>query len=48
MLVGLSGLFPVWDLALVHLELSVVALGLAWISLGYVQWSSVPGKDGPT
>jgi len=46
LVVGPSGLFPVWVLALVHLELPVVVLGLAWILLGYVLWSSVPGKDG--
>ncbi len=47
LVVGLSALFPVWVLTFVHLELPVVALGLAWISLGYVLWSSAPGKDGP-
>ena len=47
LVVGLSALFPVWVLALVSLELPVVALGLAWILLGYVLWSSAPGTDGP-
>ena len=45
--IGLSALLPVWVLALVHLELPVVALGLAWVLLGYVLWSNAPGKSGP-
>ena len=28
------------------LVLGVVAVGIAWILLGYVPWSSVPGKEG--
>jgi hypothetical protein len=37
--IGLSALLPVWVLALVHLEIPVVLLGLGWILLGYVLWS---------
>ena len=37
--IGLSALLPVWALALVHLKLPIVALGLAWMLLGYVLWS---------
>jgi hypothetical protein len=46
LVVGLSGLFAVWVLALVYLELPVVALGLTWILPRDFLWSSVPGKDG--
>ena len=37
--IGVSALLPVWVLALVHLELPIVVLGLAWMLLGYVMWS---------
>ena len=37
--IGLSALLPVWVLALIHLELPVVVLGLAWMLLGYFLWS---------
>ena len=47
LVVALAALFPVWVLTLVYFELPVVALGLAWILLGYVLWSSAPSKDGP-
>lgn len=36
LILGLSALLPVWVLAFVHLELPIVALGLAWMLLGYV------------
>ncbi len=39
LIVGLSALLPVWALALVHLKLPILALGLAWMLLGYVLWS---------
>ena len=39
LVLGLSALLPVWALALVHLELPVVLLGLGWMLLGYVVWS---------
>ena len=39
LVLGLAALLPVWVLALVHLELSVVLLGLSWMLLGYVLWS---------
>ena len=38
--IGLSALLPEWVLALVHLELPVVLLGLGWMLLGYVLWSA--------
>lgn len=41
--IGLSALLPVWVLALIHLELPVVLLGLGWMLLGYVLWSV--GRD---
>jgi len=37
--IGLSGLLPVWVLALIHLELPIVVLGLAWTLLGYILWA---------
>lgn len=37
--IGLSALLPVWVLALIHLELPVMVLGLAWMLLGYIIWS---------
>ena len=37
--IGLLALLPVWVLAFIHLELPVVALGVAWMLLGYVIWS---------
>ena len=37
--IGLSALLPVWVLALIHLELPVVLLGLGLMLLGYVLWS---------
>lgn len=39
LIIGLSALLPVWVLALIHLELPVVLLGLAWMLLGYALWS---------
>jgi hypothetical protein len=42
---GLSGLLPVWALALVHLELPVVLLGLGWMLLGYATVKKIqPGE----
>ena len=38
--IGVSALLPVWVLALIHLELPVVLLGLGWMLLGYVLWSA--------
>ena len=40
LIVGLSALLPVWILAFIHLELPVVVLGVAWMLMGYVLWSS--------
>jgi hypothetical protein len=37
--IGLPALLPVWVLALIHLELPVVVLGLAWMLLGYILWA---------
>ncbi len=37
--IGLPALLPVWVLALIHLELPVVVLGLAWMLLGYILWT---------
>ncbi len=42
--IGLSALLPVWVLAPLHLELPIVALGLAWTLLGYVLWSGGSGE----
>ena len=39
LIVGLSALLPVWTLAFIHLEVPVVVLGVAWMSIGYVLWS---------
>jgi hypothetical protein len=42
---GLSALLPVWALALVHLELPVVLLGLGWMLLGYAAVKKIqPGQ----
>ena len=39
LVIGLSALLPIWVLALVHLELPVILLGLGWMLLGYLLWS---------
>lgn len=44
LVIGLSALLPIWVLALVHLELPVVLLGLGWMLLGYLLWS---GRSDP-
>lgn len=38
LIVGLAALFPVWILAFIHLEVPVVVLGVAWMSIGYALW----------
>ena len=47
LIIGLSALLPVWVLALVHVEFPIVALGLAWMLLGYVLWPVGSVKDIP-
>ena len=47
LVLGLSAFLPVWVLALVHLEIPVVLLGLGWMLLGYAVWKSETEPDVP-
>jgi hypothetical protein len=47
LLLGLAAILPVWVLALVHLELPVVLLGLGWVALGYALWSDGERRTAP-
>jgi hypothetical protein len=44
---GLSAFLPVWVLALVHLELPVVLIGLGWVALGYALLSDRERRTAP-